>query len=119
MIDSILRPFATNVRNRRFLNRTKRPELTSLADIDRLLFVDNSASPRVSRTVFNPLREIGDNVFWQFAFRRHLQRFMFHRLQQQAVGGLLRHKSWPRIAAGQDTFTGIQNQSALDRFGVC
>ena len=80
--------------------------------------MDDSTGSRIRSSVFDPPGKIGDDVIRQLAFWRHLQRFMFHRLKQQTVGRVLRHQRRARIASGQNTFTRVQDEPTLDRFGI-
>ena len=94
-------------------HRLKGPEFPTFGQVDRGPR-HALAVARIGRSQLDPLDEVGNHRLGQLTVRRHLERFVPQRLDQQTAVGTARHDGRPRLAALQDTRSRVEPQAALD-----
>ena len=114
----VLRPAFSGEWNLRLDDRTERPELTALFDVDRSFRSPGAAAPWISSTRANPRFKVIQNVVRQLAIRRHFESLVPQSLHEQTVLRLPGHQCRPGISAGQRRVPRIQSQAPLDFFGL-
>ena len=99
-------------RQSRLSQRLKRPVLPSDFNVD-FCCDHGDAVPRIRSSHLDPLDEVSNQLVRQLAFRRHLERVVFQRCDQQTFVRLARHDSRAAFSALATAVARIEKQSAL------